>query len=89
MASWGGSPQADSFAQEAWGYDQWRHQDMDGAWTRDNRWNGQMNVIRAATGGQTMEQATVRVASRQSRLDDYPLTALGGTTYDNLANAPA
>ena len=59
---------------------------MDGARTRDNGWSGQLNRAGATNGAQATDQVTVRVASRQSRIDEYPLTAPGGTTLDNPAS---
>ena len=62
---------------------------MDGAHARDDGWPGWMNTIGMANRGKTMEQVTVRVACRQSRLDEYLLIAPGGITYDNSASRPA
>ena len=75
-----------SFTQEAWGDDHWVHQTRDDACTRDDGSPSQVNANWVATGGQTVEQVTVRVSSRQSRLDNYLLTTPGGTTYDYQAN---
>ena len=62
---------------------------MDGAHARDNSGPGQMNTVGVGNGGQTTEQATVRVASRQSRIDKYQLIVPVGITYDNPARRPA
>ena len=59
------------------------------AHARDDRWPRRMNTTGPANGGQTTERATVRVASRQSRIDEYLLIAPGGITYDNPASRPA
>jgi len=59
------------------------------AQARDDSWPSQMNATGVANSGKTMEQVTVRVASRKSRIDEYPLIAPGGITYNNLASGPA
>ena len=89
LVSWCGPVHVDSTVQDAWGLDQQRHQEMVGAHARDIGWPRRMNATGPANGGQTTEQVTARVASRQSRIDEYPLIAPGGITYNNLASGPA
>ena len=83
-----GPSHEDGTMQDAWRFDQRRQQEWNETCTRDNGWTGQLNRAGATNGGQATHQVTVRVASRQSRIDKYPSTAPGGTTHDNPASGP-
>jgi len=78
----------DVFTQDAQEDDQQRHQTRFDACTRDNGWPVQLNMNRVATRGWSAEQATERSASRQSRLDEYTLTATGSITCEHQASVP-
>jgi len=45
-----------------------------------------MNVNRVGAGRQKVGHTIERVPGRQSRLDDFPLTAPGGGTFEHQAN---
>src|SRR5882724_9479531 len=88
-ASWHGPLNANGFEHEAWGDDHWVPQPMDNVRARDNGWPSQVYASRVGTRWQMEEHATVRVASRQSRLDNFPLTAPGGIAHGPQANKAA
>src|SRR5882724_9414244 len=74
-----GPSHKDSTMQDVQRFNQRGQQEWDRACTRDKGWPSRLNRAGATNGGQATDQVTVRAASRQSRIDKYPLTAPGGT----------